>query len=554
MRWTGPSFLVLAFLGATACGDQPLGRRADSCTPPAVHGTRHALMVDKDKAEEPAKKRKPKFTISKETTYVTGPRDEDGYIDYAAALNKRLSQGVTPDNNANVLLWKAFGPHPDGAKVPSEYFRLMGIQAPPERGDYYIDLARYIKEHLKIEPGKQADEIQDQLDWAGQRPWTPKQFPHIAAWLKANEKPLAVVFEATKRTHLFSPIVLTRTKKGSSGLIGAPVPGLLQCRDFARALTARAMLHVGQGRPNEAWQDLIACHRLGRVVARGATLIHALVGIAIDSVANGADQAFLDGAKLDTNRIKNCLRDLQKLPPMPPMADKVDLGERFMFLDSTIMIARGGIQTLEALAGGAGLKVPNAMAKRALDDVDWDPFLRTGNQWFDRLAATMRVKDGTLRRKELDQIDAEMKKLKAKLIASEALNKAFLGKDPKVKGKTLGDVIISLLIPAVTKIMQAGDRSKQIQNNLHLAFALAAYQREHGHYPKELDALAPKYLAKIPPDLFSGKPLIYRPSDNGYLLYSVGVNGQDDQGRSYDDDPPGDDLKVRMPLPKLPKK
>jgi hypothetical protein len=70
----------------------------------------------------------------------------------------------------------------------------------------------------------------------------------------------------------------------------------------------------------------------------------------------------------------------------------------------------------------------------------------------------------------------------------------------------------------------------------------------------KLEALAPKYLAEVPGDLFSGKPLIYRPSEKGYLLYSVGVNGQDDQGRSYDDDPPGDDLVVRMPLPELRRK
>jgi len=52
---------------------------------------------------------KGKFTISKETTFVTGPVDKDGYIDYTAALNERLRQGMTPENNANVLIWKALG-------------------------------------------------------------------------------------------------------------------------------------------------------------------------------------------------------------------------------------------------------------------------------------------------------------------------------------------------------------------------------------------------------------------------------------------------------------
>jgi hypothetical protein len=62
-------------------------------------------------------------------------------------------------------------------------------------------------------------------------------------------------------------------------------------------------------------------------------------------------------------------------------------------------------------------------------------------------------------------------------------------------------------------------------------------------------------LAAVPNDLFSGKPLVYRPAEKGYLLYSVGLNGKDEGGRSYGDDPPGDDLSVRMPLPELkPKK
>src|SRR5260370_6364532 len=53
----------------------------------------------------------------------------------------------------------------------------------------------------------------------------------------------------------------------------------------------------------------------------------------------------------------------------------------------------------------------------------------------------------------------------------------------------------------------------------HIAFALAAYQRDRGSYPKTLDELAPKYLAKVPNDYFTGKPLVYRPNEKGYLLY-----------------------------------
>jgi hypothetical protein len=99
----------------------------------------------------------------------------------------------------------------------------------------------------------------------------------------------------------------------------------------------------------------------------------------------------------------------------------------------------------------------------------------------------------------------------------------------------------------------AYDRVQQQENNVVLAFALAQYHRDHGHYPKTLHALVPKHLKEIPDDVFSGKALIYRPNEKGYLLYSVGYNGKDDDGRGQEDDPPGDDLSVRMPLPELPK-
>jgi hypothetical protein len=130
------------------------------------------------------------------------------------------------------------------------------------------------------------------------------------------------------------------------------------------------------------------------------------------------------------------------------------------------------------------------------------------------------------------------------------LKKIVDGGDPgKEVGRAINNIMIALMTPAWNKVQDAVDRLEQVQRNQRLAFALAAYHRDHGRYPTKLDDLAPTYLAAVPNDLFSEKPLIYRPADKGYLLYSVGVNGQDEGGRWLDDDPRGDDPRVRMPLP-----
>jgi hypothetical protein len=487
------------------------------------------------KGAETKKIRKGHFTVGARTTYVTGPRDKDGYIDYAAALNKRLRKGVTPANNANVLLWKAFGPHPEGATMPLQFFKWMGIKPPPERGKYYRDLYRYSKAQLPVGPPKALELFFDQLDRASRGPWTENQYPFIAGWLKANSKPLALVVRAAKRSHYYSPLV----SKASSGLRGALLPAVQKSRELAAALTARAMLRLGRKAYADAWQDLLACHRLGRLIARGGSFIEVLVGVVIDYLAGKADLAFLDQARLKPKQFEQCLRDLQKLSPLPRIADKVDLCERFMVLDEVMMIDRYGVQRV-AMPG---------VADEALDRIDWDPALRTINRWFDRVAAALRDKDRASQERKLDRIDRDLKMLQKKVANSRILGGNLPGGKPpaQVRGQAVGELLVYQMLPAVRKVHQAAQRARQIEDNLQVAFALAWYRGVKGRYPQQLAALAPRYLKRVPRDRFSGKALIYRAGKDGYLLYSVGVNGKDEGGRGYEDTPPGDDLVVRMP-------
>ncbi len=505
------------------------------------------------------KKRKPAITIGRDTTYVEGPIDKDGYPDYEAALNERLSEGVTAENNANVLFFKAMGPHPEGANIPDAFFKWMKIKAPPEKGDYFVGPGKYVKARFKgmdqPELSKQMNDIDELQYQLRSRPWTAKEHTDVADWLKQNDKPLAVVIEASKRPRYYYPLVTNAPDGRQSFLIGAQIPGVQKSREFANALTVRAMLRVGEKKYDDAWQDLLACHRLGRLVGQGGTLIESLVGIAMDHIASDADLTFLEHAKLDVKQVKKCLADLQKLPPMPSLADKVGLTERFTFLQAVCLIDRDGPEAFEGLAGvppGKGDVLGKAITKTMFAGIQWDGTLKTANQLYNRMAGAMRLKDRDLREKQLRQFELDIRAMKGKLLTPEEIGRRILlSKNVgEATGKYVGDLMICLLVPAVMKVQFAADRTEQVQSNLHIAFALAAYSRDNGKYPKTLDALVPNYLASIPNDIFSNKALIYRPDATGYLFYSVGINGRDDGGRGYDDEPPGDDLRVRMPRQK----
>lgn len=504
-----------------------------------------------------ARRHKGKFTIGKDTTYVTGPLDKDGYVDYAAAVNERLGKGVTPANNAIVLLWKALGPQADESTIPADYFRLLGIEAPAGKGNYFMPLSRYLLEKLQIDLEDQGS-VEEELWQAKQRPWTPKDHPNLAAWLRANERPLAVAIEATKRSRYFSPIVY---RQDSSDLISTVMTPTIQgCQGMVQALAARAMLRVGQGAIEDAWQDLLACHRLGHLLGQGPTLVDTLFSYSSATNAYSGEVAFLNHAKLDAKQIRKCLHDLQNLPPLIAPVEKVDFYERLQFVDCIMMIDRSGVKHLEALIAN-GVKPNNPLDKdtaekmnaRIISNIDWDPALQNANRWFDRMAAAMRSADRVSRNKQFDQLEVDLRLLRAKLADQDDMYRRFLG-DSRTRGELIGDILIKSFLPSARKLIPASERVGQVQNNTILAFALAWYQREHGHYPKDLAELAPKYLANIPLDIFSGKPLIYRRNKYGYLLYSVGVNGKDDGGRTYGDDPPGDDLTIRVPLPELRRK
>src|SRR5439155_10935254 len=145
---------------------------------------------------------------------------------------------------ANVLIWKAIGPHEGKNIMPPKFFKLMGMDVPAENGEYFVDLSRYLKDHLKIEDLEKIQQVDDQLNRATQRPWIANEYPNLASWLKSNERPLALIVEATKRLQYFSPLVPGKTDKGSSGLISAHISGEQKNRALANALAARGLLKL----------------------------------------------------------------------------------------------------------------------------------------------------------------------------------------------------------------------------------------------------------------------------------------------------------------------
>ena len=497
---------------------------------------------------KPAAVPAPKITISKETTWATEPLRPDGFVDYMAVVNRRFGQDVTVENNACVLLYQAMGPSPEGKRQPDRFFQLLGMEPLPDEGKYFQSLANWIREQPKA---PDINAVYDMQAKAGERPWKTDEFPLIAAWLKDNEAPLLTVSAATERPCYFSPLV-NADNNPDGGLIAVLLPGVQRSRELGRALAARAMWELAEGSQVDAWRDLMTMHRLGRLVGQGPTLIEYLVGVAIEAMAINGELRFLSETKLSAKMLAMYRKQLDRLPARAAVADKLDAGERSMGLDAAHRLARCQMNFQELTGDGGNDSLIEKLAEGAIAQmVDWNEVLKPMNRWYDRLVEVGRKPDYLERSVAIRQLDQDLKALVEKRRGAMALL-ALLG-GPKAITQMTTDVLISLLLPAVNQVLGAEGRAIQKMHSLQIAFALAAWRSEHDSYPESLDKLAPKYIAEVPMDLFNGLPLKYERTAVGYRFYSVGQNEKDEEGRSYDDMPSGDDLLVRMPMP-LPEK
>jgi len=63
-----------------------------------------------------------------------------------------------------------------------------------------------------------------------------------------------------------------------------------------------------------------------------------------------------------------------------------------------------------------------------------------------------------------------------------------------------------------------------------LALRVARYRTLHGRLPEMLAEVADQDIPEIPSDLFTGAALVYQPRQNGFLIFALNEQGEDDGG------------------------
>ncbi|MCD4825006.1 MAG: hypothetical protein K8S55_10375 [Phycisphaerae bacterium] len=433
-------------------------------------------------------------------------------------------------------------------KVRDKLFKRLGIEPLPAKGEYFVSLHDYSC------ITKQPQNVDKEFDTALNGPWVAKDCPIIVGWLKANEKSLALAQKAAQRPRYFAPLMATSdfapviAASDFAPLFANNIGSSCYVRLFAKTMTCRAMLKSGSGDIEGMWADLLSVQKMGRHIGQGSLLHDYLDGLWINLFARYHMAKVAVSGKLTAKQAKRFLAEYNELPRwnfFPAMQN-----ERLFALEMLLFIAKGG-QPCHLFGFDRAQKI-----EALLNMIDWNEVLRTINSRYDRQVKIFRLPNASERKLAQTKFDKEIQKLVADYSRIKGpwpegpgvtelnalIDKAKKSKPQEHKQITqdMANLTIavlfssfrgSIMLFSVGGLIELQESQIMHDELVGVALALAAHKAEKGAYPQKLAELSPAYLKTIPADRFSGKPLIYKTQDKGFLLYSVGRNLKDNGGK-----------------------
>jgi len=120
--------------------------------------------------------------------------------------------------------------------------------------------------------------------------------------------------------------------------------------------------------------------------------------------------------------------------------------------------------------------------------------------------------------------------VKASKLKDEECLEALKKLEAKVRNSR--NIITRLFMPATNKVAEASHRSQAQLRCALVAVAAERYRLKHDAWPLGFDdLLKDRWLDEVPKDPCDGKPLRFKRTPTGIVIYSVGPDKSDDQGK-----------------------
>ncbi|HUB27882.1 MAG TPA: hypothetical protein VL992_20830 [Tepidisphaeraceae bacterium] len=425
-----------------------------------------------------------------ETTRITSPILPDGSVDYLMAIENDYSSGITEENNAAPLIIRALGRIALSKDQPPDGITdRLGMAHLPEVGDYFVTYDDYCHDHSIS--GDAAFGADSPLSW----PLTIT--PSVRDWIKANQKPLDLIVQATGRERFYIPWDAGNRPDSLEEVL---LPYLNHLQLAAQCLLARSVVRLQAGDIAGFQDDVLSVHRLARLVDQTPTLVELVVALGpIETDACHVDRLAADSGKLSSDQARNLADQLNALRDLKPYVDKVDRGERYMTLDLMQIIAHASLERRTRIVNQIAYSdIPEFIIR--FGPIDCEAAMQTLNQCYDGLiiAATQ---------------PTFSRRIAAMQLWAERINQ-WRQRDPFLNALT-PDWPACSLMPTLERLETRVTSTKMERRITVIALLLTAYKADHGTYPESLASLPVDST-----DLFNDQPLVYAAHANGYEVHT----------------------------------
>ncbi|MHC4112844.1 MAG: hypothetical protein ACYSUY_17355 [Planctomycetota bacterium] len=335
------------------------------------------------------------------------------------------------------------------------------------------------------------------------------EMQQFSKWLNDNNKALELMIEGTNKPHYWAVYQRTEAALIEGSIFDGSLKHLSGYRQVARALNWRSLYKAYSGEIESALDDCISLLRFGRHQEGKGLLIEQFMGVAIEAMAFGSISMIMEKADVPADTLKNIQEQLQEEFARP--YDVINLeGEKAFLYDY--------IQRTFTDDGKGGGRMLARGAPLAVGDWKSGLWRFASLSYPDRREVTAKVDQYyNLAEQVFDetpwQVHQENEAEKYKEIAGDSF-------------------LLKILAPAVGRVGEIGWRTKTRRTALLTVLALSRYEKEKSKYPESLDVLVEAgYLKEVPKDPYSDSSLVYKKTDEIFILYSFGKNLCDDGGQ-----------------------
>ena len=442
----------------------------------------------------------PPLVISEETTRVTGPLTDKGYVDYFKALEERFTppELATDENGYR------------------DFVRLFGDLTPdrkPEESEFY---RQQIYEKLGLDPNvpptlvlpDSPEKLILGFHKTNGDPWTLEQYPILADWVNDIDAPLDAIAEALRKPVFYPPLLQTPESVQSvmpENLFVISIRSSNETWRLSQNITqnfsARAGYRIAHGDIDGAIDDTISIMRWGRYVARTGTLAQYLIGRALEESARKISIGAHSEHPLTEQQIRRLLAELDALPPHRPLADVIewDRYATLSFIQITAIDAPYGASLAEMLPQG------HKFLRMLLPRFSWNVMFRRVNEMYDAMQEPPP-------RTKLDSIVDEADGLSVGRML-------YLALIPGGRDTIIADALTAILAPTAAHQLARMQQIGCAENMQRLALAILLYEREHGEIPgADWATQIDQYLGENAAQYFS---CLVHPLPEGFTRYAL---------------------------------